>query len=915
MIEKFANYILNKNKEYIIFDIGSRDCLQSIEFYNMFPNSKIYAFECNPNTLDICKKNINLYRDRITLIEGAVCDYDGYITFYPINQKKTITTWTDGNPGASSLFKSSGKYNIETYVQDEITTKCHRLDTIMKKYNIPKVDIIWMDLQGAELLALKGLGNNLYNVEFIHTEMCNIEIYTNQALFPEINDYLINLFYFKTLSDLNTNVSFHDVIYQKKLNDPIFSDINLTFDEQTFIRGKPKEYILHTINLFKKYTNAKVILEIGSIRNKMNHDIDDFNPSCCNDGHSTYFWKHHTNAEIHTVDIDPKCKTIINSDDRLNNVKTYTDDAIKFTQSFIQKIDLLFLDAWDVVPNSPYAEAHLQIYNILKNKLSDNCLILIDDTDIGNNGKGELIIPELLKDGFLMLLHGRQTLFIRNNIIYKPNNVYDLTKFNYNKYSQRGHDGIIKKIMKEINIKKGFFVEFGGWDGIYLSNCRNLYNNGWNGCFIEADSNKYNTLVENYKNSNVICLNKYVFPTQLEGDTVDMLHKQYLNNIDVDLLSIDIDGRDYEILENLEMKPKLIIIEGGFLFHPSVRTKIPYDEAKDNVQQPLYVMFELAKKKGYTPICFNQDSFLLRNDLYENYTYFKNIKNDCYTLWKSAFNNILSDIDRKWLIDFRNSHIFVNKYEHPYYLNLEDSLNSMFDIVIPVGPYDKEIIEKQLEFTKKNIINYRNIYLICYDPTIYFEGCITIDEKIFPFTIDTIANFHGKIDRNGWYLQQLLKLYAGIVIPNILEKYLVIDSDTFFLKPTLFIQNNKCLYNYGSEYHQPYFKHMLILNKNLIRVYKEKSGICHHMIFETKYVKELIEIIENEHNDVFYNIFLNSVTDIYNSGASEYEIYFNYMLKNHNDKIIIRELKWCNSKTLDLNSDNDYISYHWYCRT
>ena len=53
MIEKFINYINDKNKAYVIFDIGSRDCQQSIEFYNPFPNAKIYAFECNPNTLNL----------------------------------------------------------------------------------------------------------------------------------------------------------------------------------------------------------------------------------------------------------------------------------------------------------------------------------------------------------------------------------------------------------------------------------------------------------------------------------------------------------------------------------------------------------------------------------------------------------------------------------------------------------------------------------------------------------------------------------------------------------------------------------------------------------------------------------------------------------------------------------------------
>jgi hypothetical protein len=246
--------------------------------------------------------------------------------------------------------------------------------------------------------------------------------------------------------------------------------------------------------------------------------------------------------------------------------------------------------------------------------------------------------------------------------------------------------------------------------------------------------------------------------------------------------------------------------------------------------------------------------------------------------------------------------------------NLEYSLNSIFDIVIPVGPKDKEIIVKQTEYTKKNIIGYRNIYLICYDPTINIDGCITIDEKIFPFTIETVIKFHGKFDRNGWYLQQLLKLYAGIVIPNILDRYLVIDSDTFFLKPTIFIENNKCLYNYGSEYHIPYFNHMLRLNKNLTKVDNNKSGICHHMMFETKYIKELIKTIENEKNEFFYNLFLNLVTDTQYSGASEYEIYFNYILKNHHNEIIIRKLKWCNSSTLNLDSDCDYISYHWYIR-
>lgn len=239
-----------------------------------------------------------------------------------------------------------------------------------------------------------------------------------------------------------------------------------------------------------------------------------------------------------------------------------------------------------------------------------------------------------------------------------------------------------------------------------------------------------------------------------------------------------------------------------------------------------------------------------------------------------------------------------------------------FDIVIPIGPNDEKLIDLHLQLSKINIIGYRNIYLICYDPTIKVDGCITINENIFPFTIKTVEQIHGKLPRNGWYLQQLLKLYAGIVIDSILDKYLVIDADTLFLKPTKFIENDKCLYNYGREFHLPYFIHMRKLNNNFTRIYEDKSGICHHMIFETKYVKEIINIIEQEHNDLFYNVFLNNVTDKTGSGASEYEIYFNYIMKYHQNDIIIRPLNWENTNTLhNINNSNlDYVSYHWYMR-
>lgn len=245
--------------------------------------------------------------------------------------------------------------------------------------------------------------------------------------------------------------------------------------------------------------------------------------------------------------------------------------------------------------------------------------------------------------------------------------------------------------------------------------------------------------------------------------------------------------------------------------------------------------------------------------------------------------------------------------------------SKLFDIVTCVGPYDNEIIKKNVEFSKKNIIGYRNIYLICSNPYISIEGVIIIDEKIFDFNIKTVEKYIGIRKRCGWYLQQLIKLYAGNTIDGILDNYLVIDSDTLFLKPTNFITNdNKYIFTTGTEYHIPYFLHINKLHPDLKKTLP-LSGISHHMIFNKQIVNELINFVENFHknSDSFYNLFLKSITqDNYDkSGASEYELYFTYLNIYHSDKIVLRKLNWLN--TGDLNNiyrNYDYISYHWYLR-
>jgi len=201
-------------------------------------------------------------------------------------------------------------------------------------------------------------------------------------------------------------------------------------ENRRYKRDFPKKFIKKTIKLFNE-RNGKVIVEIGSMRVPLKHNLENEQCPFCEDGHSTLLWAE-CKASVFSVDINEyNIDVATKACKKYNNVKVVKEDGIVFLKKFNQKIDLLFLDAWDVIEGTDYAEKHLEAYYCAKDKLHDKSLILIDDTDVYSNkigemilikdlpqekregsyfGKGKLLIPQLLNDGFKIIFSGRQTL-------------------------------------------------------------------------------------------------------------------------------------------------------------------------------------------------------------------------------------------------------------------------------------------------------------------------------------------------------------------------------------------------------------------------------------------------------------------------------------------------------------------------
>ncbi|MEX2450114.1 MAG: hypothetical protein WD407_04595 [Rhodospirillales bacterium] len=171
----------------------------------------------------------------------------------------------------------------------------------------------------------------------------------------------------------------------------------------------------------------------------------------------------------------------------------------------------------------------------------------------------------------------------------------DLFQHRANVYSQNGEDGILRQLLSSLDIEKGYFVEFGAWDGKHWSNTYHCYERGWTGCYIEGMESRFNALQKNIPDERILKINSYIEadgPNSLD----EILHRHGVKTID--LLSIDIDSDDLTIWEGVKKyRPSVVVIE--------YNSTIPFDTRYRNAKGKLrgnsaLSIMESAASRGYT---------------------------------------------------------------------------------------------------------------------------------------------------------------------------------------------------------------------------------------------------------------------------------------------------------------------------
>jgi FkbM family methyltransferase len=195
LIEKY-NIILKG-----ILHVGAHECEELNDYEKYINRESILWIEAMPDKVQL---NLNKYYN--LKIEQAI-----------VSDEEVEVLFNCSNNGQSSSFLELGLhsefYPGIVYV-NSFTQKTQLLENIIAKYNID-FNFINLDIQGAELKALKGMEKYLNKIDYIYTEVNTDYVYKDCAIITDIDDYLSKFNFIRVETNI-TPYKWGDAFYIKK---------------------------------------------------------------------------------------------------------------------------------------------------------------------------------------------------------------------------------------------------------------------------------------------------------------------------------------------------------------------------------------------------------------------------------------------------------------------------------------------------------------------------------------------------------------------------------------------------------------------------------------------------------------------------------------------------------------------------
>jgi FkbM family methyltransferase len=329
-IKKERLFILKYGREYNsavkeskgILHIGAH-LAEEAELYH-FHNKTVVWVEANPELYNKLNEIVKRYKKQMA-INALISDKkDKYYDFKISNNSEGISSSIfDFGPyhqGKKSLWKGDFK------MIKSIGLKSETIKSIYEKYGLKEKNLylLVLDIQGSELLALKGAEEILDDYNYVWTEVSTVEIYKGGVLWPKLKKFINDRGFFEGyLKFKNSDKIVTNVLFKK----------NLEFNGDTILSNR--------IAFLVKKENIDNIVETGTFL-----------------GNTTRFFGK-ISKKVYSIESNKEFYNF--AKERLDigkNVKFYFGQSQDLLDKIIKKIDgktLFFLDAhWDKPCPTPH---------------------------------------------------------------------------------------------------------------------------------------------------------------------------------------------------------------------------------------------------------------------------------------------------------------------------------------------------------------------------------------------------------------------------------------------------------------------------------------------------------------------------------------------------------------------------------
>jgi FkbM family methyltransferase len=169
------------------------------------------------NDIIFCEANPDIYSRLVSRCDGfyrvkcynyAICDRAGKINLNVTNNDSASSSILD--------LKDHKHYYPHIYNNYTISVPSITIDELFSKENIHSnnYNLLNIDIQGAELMAIKGMSEYIMSCDYIYSEVNFQEMYDGCCMIEDFDKYLFNLgFYRFFLAD--TGNGFGDALYIK----------------------------------------------------------------------------------------------------------------------------------------------------------------------------------------------------------------------------------------------------------------------------------------------------------------------------------------------------------------------------------------------------------------------------------------------------------------------------------------------------------------------------------------------------------------------------------------------------------------------------------------------------------------------------------------------------------------------------